>query len=81
MSRVLLCLLLLSGLVQAEDDVLAQVVARQAQLKQLLSQGAQLDGQVMQLEQRLQGQRQQLTEQGADCRPCRRRRAAVARFC
>lgn len=66
MSRVLLCLLLLSGLVQAEDDVLAQVVARQAQLKQLLSQGAQLDGQVMQLEQRLQGQRQQLTEQGAD---------------
>ncbi|WP_409421382.1 MotA/TolQ/ExbB proton channel family protein [Pseudaeromonas sp. ZJS20] len=66
MSRLLLCLLLLSGLLSAKEAPVAPLAARQAELKQLLEQGAQLDSQVSQLELKLQGQRRQLTAQGAD---------------
>lgn len=66
MNRVLLCLLLWSGWVLAADEVSQQIAARQLQLKALLSQATQLDAQLVQQEQKLQGQRQRMSEQGAD---------------
>lgn len=66
MSRVWFLLLLWSGCLLAGDDVAAQIAARQAQLKSLLSEASRLDSQVAQLDQRLQGQRQELAKQGAD---------------